>query len=201
VRLGKVHAAGICVLLLGGVVLAACGSQQSGTTSGASAGLKASAPVSAREAAKRYFAAMTPVIERDYKGSREFSAAGAQWGRKYANGGATGWTPIQELASILMRFEPLEQQVLSGYEGIDVPPAFRKAHAALLADNTAGLAYADELIHDINTQRPPQQWLPGFMKHAKEGKVLDRRVVRDFRKAAAKLHLRLPVKLLKTYSG
>jgi hypothetical protein len=198
VRLGKVQAVGICVLLLGAVVLAACGSQQSGTNA---TGVKASAaPVRAREAAKRYLVAMAPVIDQDYRDGRECSAALAQWGRKYSNGGVTSWTPVQELASIFMRFRPLEQQVLSGYEAVDVPPAFRKAQAALLADNTTNLAWMDEIIHDINTQRPPQQWLPGLQKHPDQAKVLDGRVVRDFRKAAAKLHLRVPTKLLKTYT-
>jgi hypothetical protein len=165
-----------------------------------SASAKASAPVNARQAAKRYFAAMTPVIEQDYRDSREAAAAEAQWDKKYGNGDVISWTAVQEYASLMMRFRPLEQQILSAYEAIDVPPAFRTAHAALLADNTTGLAWADDFIHDINTQRSPQQWLPVVKKHAVDGRVLNRRVVRDFRKAAAKLHLRVPAKLIKTYT-
>ena len=56
------------------------------------------------------------------------------------------------------------------------------------------------MIHDVNTERPPQEWFPGAMKQVEKDTALDRRVVREFRKAAAKLHLRAPAKLLKTYS-
>jgi hypothetical protein len=75
-----------------------------------------------------------------------------------------------------MRFGPPEQQILSGYQAIDVPPAFRTAHAALLADDTASLAWMDEVIHDVNTQRPPQEWFPAVTKHAEHGR--DPRTVR-----------------------
>ncbi len=100
-----------------------------------------------------------------------------------------------------MRFEPQGQQILSGYQAVQAPPAFRAAHAALVADNTAGLALADEVIHAINTQRPPQQWVPNMLKQIKRASILDRRVVHRFRKAAVKLHVRAPAKLLKIYSS
>ena len=56
------------------------------------------------------------------------------------------------------------------------------------------------MIHDIYTQRSGQQAV-GVLSQAKKGLALNRRVVREFRKAAAKLHLKLPVKLLKVYSS
>jgi hypothetical protein len=39
------------------------------------------------------------------------------------------------------------------------------------------------------------------IEQAKKGPALDRRVAREFRKAAAKVHIKLPAKLLKIYSS
>lgn len=161
---------------------------------------KASTRVSEREAAKRYLAAMAPVIEQDYAGYKQTSVAEARWKRELQARGPSDWTVWQDLAGLLTRFVPKEQQILDEYEAIHAPPAFRSAHAALLADNEAGLAWTQEMIHDIYTQRSGQQAV-GVLSQAKKGLALNRRVVREFRKAAAKLHLKLPVKLLKVYSS
>ena len=197
-RLSKVLAAGACVLLLGCVALGACGSHQAGTTSSTVA--KTSAVVSSREAAKRYFAAMAPAIALDYQGDRESSAAMAELHRKYGDNGPSQWAWWQDFASVLMRFEPREQELVKEYQAIQAPPAFRAAHAALVADNTANLALMDEVIHAINTQRPAQEWVPDMLKQIQRVPALDKRVVRQFRRAAAKVHVRVPAKLLKVYS-
>ena len=186
-------AAGICVLLVGGATLAACGSKESSTTP------KPSASISAREAAKRYFAAMAPVVDQDYRASKQFKAAGAQWKREYQTIGPSSLTVWQDFAGVLMSFVPRARQILAGYEAIQPPPAFRKAHAALIADDEAGLAAVEEIVHDINTLHAPPQWAIAIRQLGK-GPAMDRRVAREFRKAAAKLHLRVPPKLLKVYS-
>jgi hypothetical protein len=86
----------------------------------------------------------------------------AQWERKYGNGGVTSWTPVEDFASILMRFEPLEQHILSGYQAIDVPPAFRTAHAAFLADDTASLN--PHLTREVVTFTAQGQQMPRAAK-------------------------------------
>jgi hypothetical protein len=189
--------AGICLLLLAAVTATACGvstSQQASVTP------KAAPTMSAREAAKSYFAAMAPVIEKDLEVDKQLSPAMGQWSKAYANSHLTEWAPWQALCRLLQRGMPREEEILSGYEAVEVPPAFQRAHAALLADNRTGVAWGEAVIHDVMTQRPFAQWLPGVVKQAISGLTLDKRVVREFREAAAKLHLRVPAKLLKAYS-
>jgi hypothetical protein len=188
---------GLCLLLLTAVSAAACGGS---TSQQADLASKVTPTVSPREAAKSYFAAMAPVIEKDVKVGKQFSAAMDQWARQYKNSSPTGWAPWQSLVRVLQRFKPQEQEILSSYEAVDVPSAFRRAHAALLTDNRTSVAYAEALIHDVLTQRPPQQWFVKMMNEMKRGLTLDKRVVREFRKAAGKLDLRMPAKLLKLYS-
>ncbi len=190
----------LCMLVLGGVALAGCASHQTSASPTGSTVAKANPPVSPRQAGKRYFRAMAPVIAQDYKADKDATAAIAHW-KSEMESPAASWSTVQDLASIVMRLEPRERQILSEYQAITPPPQFRAAHAALVADNSAGLALMGVLIHDIDTERPPLQWaseVPGDLRNAG---TLDKRVVRDYRRAAAKLHLQAPAKLLKVYSS
>ncbi|HMK93272.1 MAG TPA: hypothetical protein VK576_09760, partial [Thermoleophilia bacterium] len=172
--------------------LSACGSDQASTAP------TATPPVSARQAAKRYFAAMTPVFEQDYREGKEFEAAGKQW-KKEAERLGPSLTVWQDFAGLLMSYVPKEQRILAAYEAIQPPPAFRKAHEALVAENDSDLAAVDEIIHDINTLRTPPQFMNAF-RHLAKGTVRGKRIVREFRKAAAKVHLRVPAKLVEVYA-
>jgi hypothetical protein len=198
VRLSKGLVAGICVLLLGSVALSACGSQQ--PQQQPSATPKASPHASARQAAKRYFAAMAPVIAKDYKGYKQAKVAMKQWDEKYGNGVAPSWAAVQALAQVVMGVVPLERRIVAEYGAIKPPRAFRAAHRALLADNRAGLTWGDEFIHDVLTQRPPGQWVSRLGRKLDRGTILEKRVLREYRKAAARVRLRLPAKLVKVYS-
>lgn len=187
------------VILLLGSGLTACGKSTADTPS-ASPSPSTSASTSSREDAERYFAAMAPVIEKDYQGDKQSGELEAQWSAKYGNADPMEWAPWEAMAEILQKMMPLGQEVLGGYEAIEPPAAFAQAHATLLEGNRKGVEWAQSVIDNVASKKPLEEWVQAAMDEVDAGLALEAQFVDEITKAATEAGIEVPAKLLETYS-
>jgi hypothetical protein len=151
-----------------------------------------------RQAAEAYFAAMAPVIDKDYQGTKWFEQVLTQWGQTY---GSTDLTTNQKawnaLSSIVQEALVKEQEILAGYEAITPPEAFRTAHEALVESNRDGNTWAEGLIAAIKAKRPATE-LMSMMSAGPPGPT-NNQVIAYFKDAAARVGVEVPTKLIDAY--
>jgi hypothetical protein len=187
------------------VVLAStgCGGPSWGrsTTSASGSTTSSSASTSSgdRQAAEAYFAVMAAVVDKDYEGQQWFNQAMAQWQQTYGNSDPSAdWQAWNALGSVLQQALAKAQEIVLGYEAVTPPEAFRIAHAALVANNRDGNAWAEDLIAAIKASRPTGELLS--MLDAGPPGPSGSEVLAEFQDAAARVGIELPPKLIDVYS-
>jgi hypothetical protein len=192
------------VMLLVALASTGCGDSSSSkpTASPAGPALSPSASTSSgggQQAAKAYFAAMAPAIDKDYQGLQWFKQAMTEWQQTYANTDpSTNRQAWNALGLILQQALSKEQEITKGYEAIAPPKAFRTAHATLVKNNRDGIAWAEDLITAIKASRP----MGGLMSTLEAGPPgpSNSEVLAEFQDAAARFGIALPRKLIEAYS-
>jgi hypothetical protein len=190
-------------MLLVAFALTGCGGSSWGKPTTSSAGSTTSSSASAgpgeRGAAEAYFAAMAPVIEKDYQAVQWINQAMTQWQQTYADSDpSTDRQAWNALGLILEQGLPKGQEIVRGYEAITPPEAFRTAHAALLANNRDGNPWAEDLLAAIKANRPISELMPMFDTGPPGPSNAE--VLAMFQEAAARVGIELPTKLIDAYS-
>ena len=150
-------------------------------------------------AAETYFAAMAPVIDKDYAMLQWFDQQLSEWGQTYASAGPTlnsqAW---DALGSILQEGLSREQEIVKGYEAITPAPAFQKAHATLLENNRNGNTWASDLIAAIKAGRSGVELLAKLK--AGPAAPSNTEVLTEFQTAASAAGVELPSKFVDAYT-
>ena len=150
-------------------------------------------------AAQAYFAAMAPVIDKDYEMLQWFDQQLSEWSQTYASADPTlnsrAWNA---LGSILQEGLTREQEIVKGYEAITPAPAFQKAHATLLENNRNGNAWASDLIAAIKAGRSGVDLLAKLK--AGPAAPSNTEVLTEFQTAASATGVELPSKFIDAYT-
>jgi hypothetical protein len=152
-----------------------------------------------KQSAKAYFASMSSVIDKDYQLTQWFDDAFARWDETYGNtnlpANKQAWNA---LASAIEQALPRAEEISREYEAITPPDAFRSAHDMLLKNNRDGNAWASNLVAAIRANRSPDE-LMSMMDNGPDGPT-DNQVLAEFQRAATRLGVDLPPKLIGAYS-
>ena len=191
---------GLAILLVA-LASAGCGGSSSVTTTANIAASTTSSLASANPgelaAAQAYFAAMAPVIDKDYQGLQWFDQVMTQWQQTYQNSASTDRQAWNALGQIFQQAIPKEQEIIQGYAAITPPEAFRTAHAALIENNRDGNTWAASVVAAIKANRPTDELLS--MLSAGPPGPSSSEVLAEFQDAAARVGTQLPTKLIDTY--
>lgn len=152
-----------------------------------------------KQAAKDYFASMSPVIDKDYQATQWLDNSLTQWDATYGDSdpysNPRGW---KALASLLEQALPKAQEIIRGYEAITPPEAFRSAHSLLLENNREGYAWAEDVVAAVKENASTDELL-ALLDTVPEWPT-DDDVIAEFQSAATRLGVDLPTKLIDAYS-
>ena len=110
------------------------------------------------QAAEAYFTAMAPTIEKDYQGEPVDLCGRRAMGTEIRE---TACIPVSRLGLQCFRHSskrlPKSRRFCKATKPITSPPAFKTAHAALLANNEGGIAAFKAFIAAIKAKRPASE--------------------------------------------